>query len=257
MQEFELSVNGLKVKAAYDSATIDGVLIPLVKRWSNLARGLGRRMIVFMAGAPGTGKSCCAQTLEELSLSVEGTLPLTAVSLDGFHYPNSYLRSNVADVDGREVRLSDIKGAPETFDLNAFRAKLIELKRGKRVLMPAYSRKTHEVEENAIAVDTRIVLIEGNYLLLDERGWRGLCAYCNDSVFIEATPSELEARLVERKVEGGMKKAEAEAFYAKSDRRNVERVLAHRVPCAVTLEQSGINHLSRKTAPSSPEDQLR
>jgi putative kinase len=185
MQEFELSVDGLKVKAAYDSATIDGVLTPLVKRWSNLARGLGRRMIVFMAGAPGTGKSCCAQTLEELSLSVEGALPLTAVSLDGFHYPNSYLRSNVADVDGREVRLSDIKGAPETFDLNAFRAKLIELKRGKRVLMPAYSRKTHEVEENAIAVDTRIVLIEGNYLLLDERGWRGLCAYCNDSVFIE------------------------------------------------------------------------
>lgn len=246
MQEFDLSVNGLKVRAAYDSSTVDTVLIPLVKRWSNLAQGLGRRMVVFMAGAPGTGKSCCAEALEELSCTVEGALPLTAVGLDGFHYPNDYLRSMTEEIDGTEVPLSSVKGAPETFDLPAFRSKLLELKREKRVMMPAYSRKSHDIVENALAVDTRIVLIEGNYLLLDERGWRGLCAWCNDSVFIEASPSELKARLVERKVRGGMKRDEAEAFYERSDGRNVERVLSHRVPCAVTLEQSGINHLSRK-----------
>ncbi len=246
MQEFDLTVNGLKVKAAYDSATVDHVLVPLIRRWSNLARGLGRRMIVFLAGAPGTGKSTCALALEELSREVEGALPLTAVGLDGFHYPNSYLRSNAVTIAGKDVLLSDIKGAPETFDLPAFRKKLVELKHERRVSMPSYSRKTHEVDERSILVDTRIVLVEGNYLLLDEPGWRGLCAYCNDSVFIEASPSELKARLVERKVAGGMKKDEAEAFYETSDGRNVQRVLSHRVPCAITLEQSGINHLSRK-----------
>lgn len=100
--------------------------------------------------------------------------------------------------------------------------------------------------ENGLTVTDHIVLIEGNYLLLDESGWRGLCAYCNDSLFLDVNVSELKSRILKRKARGGISKEEAKRSYEMSDEPNIRRVVTHRIPAAITLEQSGINHLIRR-----------
>ena len=83
------------------------------------------------------------------------------------------------------------------------------------------------------------MLIEGNWLLLDEAGWRELHALCDYSIFITAEESMLKERLIQRKVSGGISPEEAEKFYVKSDGVNIARALTNRLmsDCELTLTE--------------------
>ncbi len=85
----------------------------------------------------------------------------------------------------------------------------------------------HNPEENKVFINSSIVLIEGNYLLLNEKPWNNIYQLFDDSLFIEANPSELEKRLITRKMLGGIPYHQASKFYIKSDGVNVLRVLNH------------------------------
>ena len=74
------------------------------------------------------------------------------------------------------------------------------------------------------SVEDDIILLEGNYLLLKEAGWTNVRVLADYSVFIEAEPSLLRERLINRHIEGGKSREAAEAFYTFSDARNIERV---------------------------------
>lgn len=243
MREFTHEVNGVEETATYDSQTINEVLIPLLRRWSELARGLHRKMVIFLAGPPCAGKSNLALSLQELSHEESGLVPLIAMSLDGFFYSNDYLKHHALIRGVEELRLSQIKGAPETYDLNRLRSKLIELRNKRQVQIPVYSERDHEVNMSGKVLKDHIVLVEGSYLLLDEPGWRGLSAYCNDSVFLDVTPSELKSRVLKYESQHGIAKSQAEINYTDKYEPNIRRVLSNRLNPAVTLEQSGINHL--------------
>ena len=93
----------------------------------------------------------------------------------------------------------------------------------------------HDVVDDQIDVSAPIVLIEGNYLLLDEEPWNRLSDLCDASVFIEADEQSLCDRLIQRKLNGGMAPHEAVAFVRQSDLRNVKRILEHRKKADVTL----------------------
>ena len=69
------------------------------------------------------------------------------------------------------------------------------------------------------------MLIEGNYLLLKEAGWTNVRVLSDYSVFIEAPQDILRERLINRKIEGGLSREDAERFYEFSDSKNIERVL--------------------------------
>lgn len=92
---------------------------------------------------------------------------------------------------------------------------------------PIYDRKLHDVGSERLRVDADIVLVEGNWLLLDEPGWRDLKQMADLSIFIEAREVVLEPRLIQRKMMGGLSKEAAVAFYKNSDQKNVKRVLEH------------------------------
>ena len=88
-----------------------------------------------------------------------------------------------------------VKGAPDTFDVQRLRDTLLALRAGN-LRWPAYDRMLHDVVEEAIPVTAPIVLVEGNYLLLDQPIWRDLPR--DYAVFITADEILLRQRLIER-----------------------------------------------------------
>ena len=87
-----------------------------------------------------------------------------------------------------------------------------------------------------VEVTADIILIEGNWLLLDENEWKDLKEFCDFSVFIESKESFLKNRLIQRKIKGGLTQGEALEFYERTDRKNIIRVMNNRVPSDLTLE---------------------
>ena len=83
--------------------------------------------------------------------------------------------------------------------------------------------------EDAIKVEKDIVLLEGNWLLLDEEPWTSLRQWADDTILILAEEETLKERLIGRKEKGGLTREEAEAWYENSDSVNVRRVLASSV----------------------------
>lgn len=222
-------VNGLEFDAAVDRHVLDSVLVP---RLAELAEQVepGRRNFVFLVAPPGTGKS----TLVALLLARAAHLDVDAVGIDGFHHSQRYLDTHQVETPGGPAPLARIKGAPETFDMHALAGHL-EMARTRDLAWPVYDRTIHDVVPAAQHVRAGLVVVEGNWLLLDEPGWSELTAYSSFNIFIDADAELLRERLVGRKVRGGLSLRAAEEFYERSDRVNVERVLTHTDRSAIDL----------------------
>ncbi|MBR2214811.1 MAG: nucleoside/nucleotide kinase family protein [Selenomonadaceae bacterium] len=220
-------VNGLQQQAQYNKTTVEGLFMPLLRRLTFLYEEKKERVILFMAAPPATGKSTLTLFLEKLSREREGLIPMQALGLDGFHHHAAYLSAHTFRRDGKSLPLSTIKGAPETFDAAKLAAKLKAVKDAKEddIYWPVYDRSIHDVREEAVPVTEKILLLEGNWLLLKEEPWASLRSYGDYALLIRANASLLRERLIARKVQGGMSPEAAEKFYLASDSRNVERVL--------------------------------
>ncbi len=162
----------------------------LATRLAALAAG-ERRRFVAIAGAPGSGKSTLA---EELLARIEAACPGRAAILpmDGFHYDDMLLEP---------WGLLPRKGAPETFDTGGLRATLARLAEGTEpVAVPVFDREIEIARAGAriIGPEIRLVLVEGNYLLLDRPGWAEIRALCDLTVFLDVPVATLRTRLAER-----------------------------------------------------------
>ncbi len=187
--------------------------------------GKARRFVVAIAGPPGAGKST-------LSSALHGVLPEGAVEvvpMDGFHYDDAVLERR---------GLRSRKGAPETFDFAGFEVLLKRIRAGEPdIAIPVFDRSV-ELSRAAAAVigaDVRFVLVEGNYLLLDEEPWSRLAPLFDFSIFLDVPRGELERRLRQRWHEHGRSEADALAWIASNDMPNIERVLARRRPADLIL----------------------
>jgi len=151
------------------------------------------------------------------------------VPMDGFHYDDIVL-------DQRGLRAR--KGAPETFDFAGFEALLKRIRAGEpEVAIPVFDRSI-ELSRAAAAIvgtDTRFILVEGNYLLLNEDPWSRLAPLFDFSLFVEVPRNELERRLRQRWHEHGKSEADAIAWIASNDMPNIERVLARRRPADLVV----------------------
>lgn len=230
-----LQVNGFEVNAQFSIENRDNLFIPLLKRLKHLKILKESRVVVFIAAPPGVGKSTLSAYLEMLSKSVKGLMPIQVLGLDGFHHKNDYLKNHTLVIDGKQVLLNDVKGCPETFDIEKFLSYLSKIN-NDHVMWPIYDRTQHEVIDNQMEVNQDIVIVEGNWLLLDEDLWRDAHLFADYTIFIEANEADLENRLIERKMTGGKSKEEAQQFYNRSDRKNIQRVLNHRLGSDVTLQ---------------------
>ena len=221
-----MTVNGLPQHVRYNADTVEHLFLPLLRRLRELQRRSGGRCIVFLAAPPATGKSTLAQFLAQLTQEHEEFTRVQALGMDGFHHPNRYLETHSIPRDGVETPLKSIKGAPETFDVAALAAKL-GAAREESVTFPVYDRRIHDVVPDAVTADAPILLVEGNWLLLDEEPWRNLCGLADYRLRIDAAPELLRGRLIARKVQGGSTAEDAAAFYEASDAPNILRFAAH------------------------------
>ena len=178
----------------------------------------GKRLIVAIAGPPGAGKSTFADAL--LPLLPEGSAAV--VPMDGFHYDNAVLQAR---------GMTERKGAPESFDFDGLRHLLERLRKADAdVAVPLFDREADLARAGAavVARDVRFVLVEGNYLLMDESPWYGLVNLFDHTVYLDVPRAELERRLVQRWLDHGLSPDAARARAAGNDLPNAERVMRQR-----------------------------
>lgn len=222
MDERRFLVNGFEVCAAFAEADRDNVFIPLLRRLTALQRELGRRIAVFLAAPPAAGKSTLCCYLEALSREMEFLTPVQCVGIDGFHYHQSYLDSHSICLHGEVKPLACIKGAPETYDVEKLRRLLAQLNQPEQ-LWPLYDRRIHNPVENAVELRENILIVEGNWLLLDEAPWNELT--CDYSIFLACGDESQLERIVQRKMQGGFSEAHARAFVRSNDWPNIQRCM--------------------------------
>lgn len=232
---YDTVMNGLEVHAQYTEENVREIFLPLLHRLSELQRQKGRRILVMLAAPPGAGKSTLAGFLQKLAAEMPGLIPITVIGMDGFHRYQEDLLAHTAVRDGVEVSLVQIKGAPMTFRLDLLKERIRRVAAGEECGWPDYNRLLHNPTEDAITVKGDIVLLEGNYLLLDEDGWRDLSRFADYTIRIEAEEQMLKARLVARKAQSGTDLAAAVRFVEFSDLVNVRQCLEHTKQADLTL----------------------
>ena len=222
---FEAEANGFKTEARFTEDTVNEVFIPFLKKLNEVYGQVGgRKVIAFLVGPPGVGKTIISHYLEKLSKDRQDLTTIKALGIDGFHFSNAYLEAHSTIIDGNTIPMKSIKGAPQTFDLDGLQAKIREIKL-EEADWPIYDRTIHDVVPDAVSVEAEIILIEGNYLLLKDPKWTNIRTLADYTVFLKADSEMLKTRLIERKVRGGCTQEEAENFYNSSDGKNVELVL--------------------------------
>ncbi|MDQ1050663.1 nucleoside/nucleotide kinase family protein [Streptomyces sp. V4I2] len=184
----------------------------------------GRRALLGIAGSPGAGKTTLAERLVR-ALNADGDPWVAHVPMDGFH---------LADAELDRLGRRDRKGAPDTFDAAGYAALLRRLRSpesdGEVVYAPGFERVLEQPIAGAIPVPpaARLVVTEGNYLLLDTGVWARVRAELDEVWFCDLDEDERVRRLVARHEEFGKGHDEAVAWVLGSDQRNAELVAATR-----------------------------
>jgi len=215
---------------------VETVHLRLLQDIAPRAVGKKGRYVVLLAGPPGSGKTTLGALWE--TLASEHHLPVTIQTLpmDGFHFPNRELDRRTIIRDGQPMLLRKIKGAPETFDLPMITSALRELGSGNVLAWPKYDRHIHDPVPNAIPViTTGIIIVEGNYLLLDEPGWRDLQLFADLTIFVACAEPLSKERLLSRAIRGGWSTESATEHWVFSDSSNWQRIMQHRLESDVLL----------------------
>lgn len=149
-------------------------------------------MIAALVGAPGSGKSTLADKLAgKLNARAAGTAAV--LPMDGYHYDNLYL--------GPAGFLAR-KGAPHTFDVGGLYHTLSRMRARDEpgVAVPVFDRKIEIARAGArlIPAEVPVIIVEGNYLLLQADPWSRLRPLFDVTVMIDVPEAMLRTRLIGR-----------------------------------------------------------
>ena len=192
----------------------------------------GQRRVVAIAGPPGSGKSTIAKALVPL-VGQAGAIA-QVVPMDGFHLDNSILL---------ERNLIDVKGSPGTFDVRGFAELISRLGNEPEIIFPKFDRDKDLAIAGAgfVSEECDLVLVEGNYLLLDAPFWRDLWKYWDFSVFLDVEPKLLQERLMQRWLDQGLSLDQAKKRVNDNDLVNLKTVVCSSSVADFTFSNSNLN----------------
>ena len=187
----------------------------LLARAVELAERPGRAML-GICGAPGAGKSTLAQRL------VGAIGPSSVyIGMDGFHY---------AQVELNRLGRTERKGAPDTFDAAGYVALLRRLRAvdTETVYAPLFRRDLEEPIGSAVPVapEVRLIVTEGNYLLLNDPPWHQIRPLLDETWFLAPDENLRRHWLTTRHITYGRTPTEAQARVFGSDEHNAVRINA-------------------------------
>ncbi|MFE2579238.1 nucleoside/nucleotide kinase family protein [Streptomyces sp. NPDC059378] len=207
----------------------------LLRRATALVRP-GRRAILGIAGSPGAGKSTLAAWLVR-ELNGDGPAWVAQVPMDGFH---------LADAELDRLGRRDRKGAPDTFDAAGYAALLRRLREEPEgddpVYAPGFERVLEQPLAGAVPVPStaRLVVTEGNYLLLGTGAWARVRPQLDEVWFCEVDEQERIRRLVARHEEFGKGHEEAVAWVLGTDQRNADLVAGTRERADLVVPEAAL-----------------
>lgn len=181
------------------------------------------RFLTALVGPPGAGKSTLSEAL--VHALGEGA---RVVPMDGFHYDDAVLTAR---------GLRQRKGAPETFDVDGFAHLLRRLRTEDEVAIPVFDRamELSRAAADVVMPQDRFLIVEGNYLLLNEGKWAGLAGQFDLTVWIEVGLDELDRRLVARWAHYGKTPEAARAWIDGNDMPNIRRTIENSRKADVTI----------------------
>ncbi len=197
-------------------------LIDVLKQ--SLAKSKSRFML-GICGAPGSGKSTLADWVVT-QWNQDANDEAVLVPMDGYHFSNEQLV---------EKRLLELKGIPSTFDVASFLEKLAAIKNSpeKEHGCPRFDRSIEASIPDAIKVKPhhKVIVVEGNYLLLDAAPWEKLKVLFDETWFIQADEDLILPRLISRHMSAGKSEELAQAKVNSTDLPNA-RLVAQCAPRA-------------------------
>lgn len=191
----------------------------LAERVLDRTGGCRGRYLLGIAGPPGAGKSTLAAALRAAVDAAAGSNVAELAPMDGYHLRNAQLRA-IGRLAG--------KGEPDTFDVTGFVDGLNRLRHtpiGAPVPWPTFDRATDEPTPAGIVVThQRIVIAEGNYLLLDDGPWSKVRPLLDECWYLTADRNTRLERLLHRHLRGGRDDTAARAKVHDSDMANADLV---------------------------------
>jgi pantothenate kinase len=179
----------------------------------------GERCVVGITGPPGAGKSTFSAELAEKFAPAP---PI--VGMDAFHLGHQHLES---------VDLVHRKGAHYTFDAWGYVAtvrRIVKQSPEETVYVPRFDRSIEDSIAAAVpvAASDRLVLTEGNYLLLDMEPWNQLRDLLSLTVYLDLDEGVRLDRLIRRHVEFGKTQEHAVRHVHESDQVNAHLIAGSR-----------------------------
>ncbi len=173
------------------------------------------RTIIGIVGKPGGGKS----TLSKYLLKDMDPMLVSVVPMDGFHLSNKVLK---------ELGRLDRKGAQDTFDVKGFTALIqrIKMDSSEPIYYPIFDRSIEEsiAAQGVVYPSTRVVIVEGNYLMHDKDGWQEIAPLLDQSWYAFLDEDIRISRLISRHIAFGKDPESAKAWAKGSDQVNAELI---------------------------------
>lgn len=173
------------------------------------------RTIIGIIGKPGGGKS----TLSKYLLKGMDPTLVSVVPMDGFHLSNKVLK---------ELGRSDRKGAQDTFDVKGFTTLIqrIKMDSAEPIYYPIFDRSIEEsiAAQGVVYPSTRVVIVEGNYLMHDKDGWQEIAPLLDQSWYAFLEEDIRISRLISRHIAFGKDPESAKAWAKGSDQVNAELI---------------------------------
>ena len=202
----------------------DQLLISITKRIDNDDKN---RYFIALSGPPASGKSTISEKLaNDLSAKDYNS---SILQMDGFHYDDLILK---------EKKLLLKKGAPETFDVMGLINFVSRLQKEDEVVIPIFDRSLELSRSSAVIIskNTKVIIVEGNYILLNSYPWCELHKFFNTTVMINCEKKILEKRLIERWKNFNLPKEEIDEKVYKNDLPNGVNVLKNSIKADYILE---------------------